>query len=181
MATVRYAALLRGINVGGNKKIAMADLRSLLTGLGLAAVATHLNSGNAAFAAAEQPAGALAESIERAIAADLGMSVRVLVRTGAQLAEVIDGCPMPEPENPSRFFVAFLSDQPDPALVAEIHGESFGPDQIWVRGREVYTWCPNGLSNTLLTYSMIEKRLGVTATSRNWNTVRKLASLTRDP
>ena len=178
---MRYAALLRGINVGGNKKIAMADLRSLLTGLGLTAVTTHLNSGNAAFTAAQQPAAELGDGIERSIAADLGMSVRVFIRTGAQLAAVVDDCPLPgEPENPSRFFVAFLSGEPDPGLVDEIHGESFSPDQIWVRGREVYTWCPNGLSNTPLTYSMIEKRLGVSATSRNWNTVRKLASLTAD-
>jgi uncharacterized protein (DUF1697 family) len=176
---VRYAALLRGINVGGNKKVAMADLRALLSGLGLDAVATYLNSGNAAITAPEQPAVALGAAIERAIEADLGMSVRVLIRTGAELADVVDGCPLPGgPKNPSRFFVAFLSDEPDPLLVAKVRRQSFSPDQIWVRGREVYTWCPNGLANTQLTYAMLEKSLAVTATSRNWNTVLKIAALT---
>jgi uncharacterized protein (DUF1697 family) len=176
---VRYAALLRGINVGGNKKVAMADLRTLLSGLGLADVATYLQSGNAAFSAPDQPAEVLGEAIERAIAAELGLCVRVFVRTGAQLATVIGNSPLPgEPENPSRFFVAFLSAEPDPALVHAVRQQSFGPDQIWVSGQEVYTWCPNGLATTALTYSFIEKRLAVTATSRNWNTVRKLGSLT---
>jgi uncharacterized protein (DUF1697 family) len=176
---VRYAALLRGINVGGNKKIAMADLRGLLSGLGLADVTTYLQSGNAVFTAADQPAGVFGAAVEHAISAEFGMSVRVFVRTGAQLAAVISNYPLPgEPENPSRFFVAFLSAEPDPALVHELRQQSFGPDQIWVSGQEVYTWCPNGLAHTELTYSFIEKRLAVTATSRNWNTVRKLASLT---
>jgi len=176
---MRYAALLRGINVGGNKKIAMAELRVLLTGLGYADVATYLQSGNAVFSSPQQPAEALGSAIEAAIAADLGTGVRVMVRTGAEIAAAIERCPLPgQPQNPARFFVAFLSAEPDPARALEIERLSFEPDQIWVRGSEAFLWCPNGAADTKLTNNLIEKRLGVTATSRNWNTVSKLASLT---
>jgi uncharacterized protein (DUF1697 family) len=176
---MRYAALLRGINVGGNKKITMAELRALLSGLGYADVTTHLQSGNAVFSSPPQRSEALGSAIEQAIAAGLGMQVRVVIRTGAEIAAAIEGSPLPgEPENPSRFFVAFLSAEPDPARAREIQEQSFGLDQIWVRGREAFLWCPNGAAETPLTNSFVEKRLGVVATSRNWNTVRKLASLT---
>jgi uncharacterized protein (DUF1697 family) len=176
---MRYAALLRGINVGGNKKIAMAELRELLGGLGYADGTTYLQSGNAIFTASEQPARVLAQAIEDSIAGTFGMKVSVVIRTAAELAGVLGRNPLPgEPENPSRFFVAFLSEAPDPERTSEIESQSFGADKLWVRGSEAFLWCPAGAADTLLTNSLIEKRLGVTATSRNWNTVNKLVSLT---
>jgi uncharacterized protein (DUF1697 family) len=177
---MRYAALLRGINVGGNKKLAMADLRELLAGLGYDAVATYLQSGNAVFSSASsQPPSKLAAAIEKRIAKDLAAAVRVMVRTGDELADVVSRSPLADgPENPSRFFVAFLSGPPEPPAVKEIEAQDFGPDRIWVSGAEAYLWCPNGAGRTLLTNNAVEKRLGVAATSRNWNTVSKLVSLT---
>jgi uncharacterized protein (DUF1697 family) len=180
-AVTRYAALLRGINVGGNTKIAMTDLRRLLAGLGYDDVSTYLQSGNAVLGAPEQPTAALADEIEQRIAAELGTAIRVLVRSGAELADVMDRSPLPGgPENPSRLFVAFLSGEPDPASAREIGARSLPPDRIWVSGSEAFLWCPNGASKTVLTNSFVEKQLGVTATSRNWNTVTRLASLTAD-
>lgn len=176
---MRYAALLRGINVGGNKKLAMADLRQLLAGLGYDTVATYLQSGNAVFSSAGQPPSKLAAAIEKRIAADLAATVRVMVRTADELADVVSRSPLPDgPENPSRFFVAFLSGAPEPQAVKDIEAQDFGPDRIWVSGAEAYLWCPNGAGQTLLTNNAVEKRLSVAATSRNWNTVNKLVSLT---
>jgi len=87
--------------------------------------------------------------------------------------------PLPAgPENPSRFFVAFLSAAPDPAAVSEMESMSFDPDRIWISGAEAFLWCPDGAGDTKLTNSFLEKRLGVTATTRNWNTVTKLVALT---
>ena len=178
---MRYAALLRGINVGGNRKVAMADLRELLAGLGYDAVTTYLQSGNAVFSTARSAPGALAVAIEERLAEKYGAPVRVMIRSGAELAGVVGASPLPDgPENPSRFFVAFLSAAPDPQVVKEIEAQAFGPDQIWISGPEAYLWCPGGAADTKLTHSFIEKRLGVTATARNWNTVTKLASLTGD-
>ncbi len=176
---MRYAALLRGINVGGNKKISMAELRKLLDRLGYSDVATYLQSGNAVFTSPQQPASALVRTIGEAIAAEFGMDVKVVIRTAGELASVQGRNPLPgEPENPSRFFVAFLSAVPEPKRVSEIAAQSFGADRIWVSGSEAFLWCPAGAADTLLTNSVIEKRLGVSATSRNWNTVNKLVSLT---
>ena len=176
---MRYAALLRGINVGGNKKIAMAELREVLTGLGYTDVTTYLQSGNAVFTAPKRSAQALARVLEDTIADRFGMKVSVVIRTGEELADVLGRNPLPgAPENPSRFFVAFLSGVPDPARTSEIEAQSFGEDRIWVSGSEAFLWCPAGAADTQLTNNLIEKRLGVTATSRNWNTVNKLVSLT---
>jgi uncharacterized protein (DUF1697 family) len=176
---MRYAALLRGINVGGNKKIAMAELREVLSALGYADVTTYLQSGNAVFTAPKRPAQALGRAIEASIAGAFGMKVSVVIRTAEELHSVLGRNPLPgEPENPSRFFVAFLSGAPDPERVSQIEAQSFGADRIWVSGSEAFLWCPGGAADTLLTNNAVEKRLGVTATSRNWNTVNKLASLT---
>jgi uncharacterized protein (DUF1697 family) len=176
---MRYAALLRGINVGGNKKIAMAQLRELLADLGYADVVTHLQSGNAVFTSPSQDPQELASAIADGIADRFEMSVSVVIRTGDELATALSSSPLPgDPENPSRFFVAFLSAPPAQASIEALAAQSFDPDKIWVRGREAYLWCPNGAADTVLTNAFLEKRLGVTATSRNWNTVTKLVSLT---
>jgi uncharacterized protein (DUF1697 family) len=176
---MRYAALLRGINVGGNKKVSMAQLRELLGGLSYTEVATLLQSGNAVFTSPKRSSSTLASTIAGAIAAEFGMDVKVMIRTAGELADVVARNPMlGEPENPSRFFVAFLSAAPEPDRVAEIEAESFGADKIWISGSEAFLWCPAGAADTRLSNAVIEKRLRVASTSRNWNTVRKLVRLT---
>ena len=176
---MRYAALLRGINVGGNKKVPMAALRELLQSLGYADVVTHLQSGNAVFSSPEQPAQTLARAIADRISAEFAMDVKVVIRNGSEIADVIKRSPLPDgPENPSRFFVAFLAAAPAPETVRTLTSISFDPDRIWVSGAEAFLWCPAGAADTKLTNNFLEKRLGVTATSRNWNTVTKLVTLT---
>lgn len=177
---MRYAVLLRGVNVGGRNKIAMADLRRIMTELGYGDVKTHLQSGNAVISSG-QAADRIAADVGNAITAQAGLRCAVLIRTGPELEEVVASNPLgKEPDNPSRYFVAFLSAAPDPAAAARLSGQEFGPDRAWVQGRHAYMWCPNGLSETRLTYAYLEKQLGVVATARNWNTVRKLAVLTAD-
>ncbi len=178
---MRYAALLRGINVGGRKKVPMAELRALLASLGYADVVTHLQSGNAVFSAPEQSPQALAGAIAGAVASGFGMDVKVVIRTHGELADVIRRSPLPNgPENPSRFFVAFLSAAPEADATDAMESMSFDPDRIWISEAEAFLWCPAGAADTKLTNNFLEKRLKVTATSRNWNTVLKLAELTRD-
>jgi uncharacterized protein (DUF1697 family) len=175
---MRYAALLRGINVGGRKKVPMAALRELLRDLGYADVTTHLQSGNAVFSSTGQPQ-ALARAIAGRVTVEFGMDVKVVIRNASELADVISRSPLPDgPENPSRFFVAFLSAAPGPEATAAMEAMSFDPDRIWISGAEAFFWCPAGAADTKLTNNFLEKRLKVTATSRNWNTVVKLAELT---
>jgi uncharacterized protein (DUF1697 family) len=174
---MRYAVLLRGINVGGNKKVPMAGLRALLGDLGYADVSTYLQSGNAVVTSS-LPAADLERDIEAAVADVLNVSCSVLVRTASEVAAVLSGNPLGrEPENPSRYFVAFLSAEPEPARAAAFTGQSLAPDELWLRGREAYLWCPGGAADTKLTGAALEKNLAVRATARNWNTVGKLASL----
>lgn len=177
---MRYAALLRGINVGGRKKVPMAALREMLADLGYADVVTHLQSGNAVFTSPRRSPQALARAIAGRITAELSMDVKVIIRTGGELADVIARSPLPDdPRSPSRYFVAFLSAAPPQAEADALTSMTFDPDQIWISGAEAFLWCPAGVADTKLTNNFLEKRLKVTATSRNWNTVLKLAELTR--
>lgn len=175
----RYAALLRGVNVGGRGMLAMATLRELLLSLGHTDVATYLQSGNAVFGTKSQASPRrLARDIETALHDRAGLDVRVLLRTRDELQQVVDGNPLADvATHPSRFLVIFLDDRPEPGRARAIDPVGFGPDRFAVRDREVYVWCPEGLSKTKLTHAFFEKQLGVAATGRNWNTVRALLAL----
>ena len=174
-----YAALLRGINVGGNKRIAMADLRALIEGLGHGSVKTHLQSGNVVFESPKRSDKALAAAIEKAIAAELGMDVTVIVRRSDELAAVVNAGPYgTRTPDHKRIHVAFLSEKPTAAAVRGLGIEEFAPDEMTVIGRDVHLLYPDGYARTKLTNAVLEKRLGVRATTRNWRTVAALADLT---
>ncbi|WP_018352913.1 DUF1697 domain-containing protein [Longispora albida] len=178
----RYAALLRGINVGGNKKIAMADLRRLLAALGYSEPATLLQSGNAVFGSEETDPARLAAALEKGIASELGHEVGCLVLTAADLHRVIDANPMPDKaaENGSRYLVTFLSAPPEPERFADIDRDEYLPNTFAFGTREIYSWYPEGISATKLSELVGQKKRyapGVVATARNWNTVTKLLAL----
>jgi uncharacterized protein (DUF1697 family) len=173
-----YAALLRGINVGGHKKVAMADLRALLSRLGFTDVATLLQSGNAVFNGPEALPDELAARIERALAGEFLMSVRCMVRTGPELQAVVQGNPFAETAtHGSRFLALFLSASPDPELLAEYDPRSLSPSEIELGDRVIYQWCPDGILAAPNVSGFVEKNLRVAVTGRNWNTVTKLATL----
>jgi uncharacterized protein (DUF1697 family) len=170
-------ALLRGINVGKNKRVAMADLRTLLTDLGYGEVKTLLQSGNAVFTTSAKPAD-VERAIEKAISDELRLDVRVLVRTAPELGKVVATSPIPEGEaEGSRYFVAFLSAKPAAATWKDLAPEEFLPEKFAVIGREAYVWCAKGLLESAVMPHFSEKRLGVAVTVRNWNTVTKLLAL----
>jgi uncharacterized protein (DUF1697 family) len=174
----RYVALLRGINVGGNKKVPMARLRALLEGLGHTDVATLLQSGNAVFTTKEKSPAKLVKQLEAAIAKEFGFEVSVIVRTRDELAAVIQANPLPgAEETPSHFLVTFLADEPDPKKLQALDPAAYAPDEFRVVGRELYARFPKGIGNSKLAAVLAGPRLGVTATARNWNTVLKLLEL----
>ncbi|MFI6944099.1 DUF1697 domain-containing protein [Streptomyces sp. NPDC050418] len=182
--TKTYAALLRGINVGGHAKIPMAELRTLLTGLGYEAVATHLQSGNAFFGA---PKGgdeqSLAAEISAAIERHFGFAVTCLVRDHAYLKAVAEACPYPAAElEAKQVHVTYLSGQPDPARYEEIDRDSRLPEEFALGDRCVYLYAPDGLGRSKLGEILSRPRMtkGMIATTRNWNTVTKLVELTHD-
>jgi uncharacterized protein (DUF1697 family) len=185
--TNRYVALLRGINVGRNKQLAMADLRRLLEDLGYQDVVTHLRSGQAVFGAESGATAAaatkLAGAIEDAITEHLGMDVRVVVRTRAQIAAVIKANPYPAADDdPTRVFCVFLS---EPLTAADLKGvdpAAYEPEQFALArgGREIYLWLPAGMGVStlgLVKWGQVTGKTTLVGTARNWRTTTKLLEL----
>lgn len=175
---MRYVAFIRGINVGGNKKLPMADLRASLASLGYTEIATYIQSGNAVFTSPSDDPRAVARAIEGIIEQDSGLDVSVMVLTGKQLAAAIEQNPFPDAAaRPTELHVTFLSEPPDERVFDEIDPRQFEPDEYRVIDQVMYLHCPNGLGRSKLAAYPWERRLGVKATSRNWNTVTKLLSM----
>ncbi len=164
----RYVVLLRGINVGSAKRVAMADLRALLEEMGYTAVRTHLNSGNVVLTGPSAPVG----RIEKAITARTGLDVRCVVLTAKELRAIIDAHPFIDVvTNGSRMMAHVLGAEPDPDKLAD--AIKLDPDNARPGPRVIYQWCPDGL----LKAPPVTDKLGVLVTARNWNTIAKLDAL----
>lgn len=169
----RHVVLLRGVNVGG-VRIAMAELRRALTDRGYGDVVTYLQSGNAVVTSRRQQA-AVAGDVAALVAEHFGYDITVLVRSAAQLAAVVEGCPFdPAVRQP---YVTLLADPPDPARLEAVAPEAFLPDR-WAAGDGViYLDCPDGYGRTKLANPFWERKLKVAATTRNWKTLTALIEL----
>jgi uncharacterized protein (DUF1697 family) len=169
----RVALLLRGINVGKHNRVAMADLRRVLVSLGCEDVVTYLQSGNAAVTAVPE---ALAERTEQALRDELALDVRVLQRTGPQLAAVVAANPFPEREaTPKQLHVAFLDAPLDQASLDAV-GTRHGDDELALAAGELYlSFAGSSYDSPLV---QVLPKLGVVMSARNWTTVLKLAELT---
>ncbi len=174
----RQVALLRGINVGGHRRVPMADLRALADGLGHRDVRTYVQSGNLVSTVPERPEADAVAELEGAIEAAFGFGVPVVVRTRAELAAVVAADPLGElgPE-PKHHHVLFLAEAPDPERVRELELADHAPDTFVLRGREVFLSTPDGIHDSKLARALSDKRLGTTVTGRNWRTVEALLAL----
>lgn len=179
MAATKHVALLRGINVGRGKRITMDRLRALCADLGYPDAVTYLQSGNVVFTATPAQAHRLPVALEQRIVDELGIRVRVLVRARDELAALVAGNPLPHrTTDPQRFMVTFLSAVPDAGRVSQLETAGFLPEEYRFVGREVFLGCQEGYQLTQLSGDVWDRRLSVVATTRNWNTVLKLAALT---
>lgn len=175
-----YVALLRGVNLGANRRLAMADLRRWLGDLGYADVRTHLQSGNAILRS-DKPAAEVAREIEKRIEEETGARVPCLTRTHDELLGVIEADPFPGiAVDPARYVVAFLSERPANPRLATLDPAGYEPERWHIGEREIYLWYPNGIHDSRLNRELTDRNLGVVATARNWNTVRKLAQMSAD-
>jgi uncharacterized protein (DUF1697 family) len=173
-----WVALLRGINVSGQRKVPMADLRAVHEGLGHTDVAAYIQSGNVVFDA-DTDAVTLRAQLETAIQTEFGFGVPVVVRTAAQLQAAAAGNPYPDTgADLQRVATAFLAAPPDVDRVAAFDPEAHAPDVCVLDGADVHLFCPSGFGRTKLTNAHLERQLGVAATTRNWRTVTKLVELT---
>jgi uncharacterized protein (DUF1697 family) len=174
-----YVLLLRGINLGAKRRVAMADLRELLEGLGVDDVRTHLQSGNVVLRTTGS-AAALKKKVETALASHCGFEVDVVVRTRAQLDKVVAHDPFAgQAEDRSRYLVVFLEKSAPVAWRRRIDAGGYEPDEVAVHGKEIYLWLPQGVHGSKLAREATGKAVGV-ATARNWNVVTKLAELAAD-
>ncbi|WLQ39840.1 DUF1697 domain-containing protein [Streptomyces laculatispora] len=176
-----YAALLRGINVSGHRKVPMAELRTLLTGLGHGDVRTYLQSGNAVFSSESGDEDALTAELERAIEEQFGFKVECLVRDAAYLAAVAGACPFPAAEVQGRQLHVTYFDQPvDAAHFASLEAAAYLPEEFRLGDRALYLHVPDALGGSRLAAALARLAVGkgLVATSRNWNTVTRLVEMT---
>ncbi len=183
MPSTRLVALLRAVNVGGRGLLPMADLRRLTTELGHCEVTTFIQSGNVVFTTERQASSVavrrqIGDDISAAIADHNDVRTTVMIRTVDELRAAIDAVPFlaDEPDS-SKLLIVFLSDPPTDASIASLEPTRFAPDRFDVVGREMFVHFPNGAGKSKFTATYFEKRLGVSGTGRNLNTVRKLIDL----
>lgn len=174
-----YIALLRAINVGGNAKVAMADLKSLLADLDYANPQSLLQTGNLVFQAKESIADKLETKLEAAFAERLGLTTDVLIRTADEWREAIAANPFPKEaaSDPSHLLIMPLKNAPTKPAVKELQTAIHGRETVAAVGRELYIIYPDGIGRSKLTNKLIETRLGTRGTGRNWNTALKVAAL----
>jgi len=178
-------ALLRGINVGGHHKIAMADLRQVFTRLGFGDVASYIQSGNVVFTSPLRSVAELAAEIEDEILKSFGFGVPVALRSAEQLAVVASANPFVERgADMAAMSVGFLAGVPEPDRVRGLLADPLadpaatGGDEFSLSGAEVYLHHPNGYGRTKLTNNFFDRRLRTMMTVRNWRTVLTLLEMT---
>jgi len=174
-----YIALLRGINVSGQKKIKMADLRSHLSDLGLSGVQTYIQSGNITFKSPAMPEEDLAATIRKKIMKAYGFEVPTLVISAATFQKIAAANPFTEAAgtDPARMLITFLEKVPGAEATGVFAQMNFPNEHFQLIGKAVYLYCPNGYGRAKLNNNFIERKLNVPATTRNWKTVLKLLDM----
>jgi len=175
---MRYIALLRGINMGGNNLMKMSDLKAAFEECGFENVATYINSGNFAFDTKKTGEEKLVQRIEDCVEARFGKRVDVMVRPQSDIERIIKNNPFEgQYESHKHMHVLFLR-EPMPLEKERLLQESALPGEKYeVRDREIYNLLPNGVAGSLLTKGFFERKPRVSYTGRNWRTVEKLAEL----
>lgn len=175
-----FIALLRAVNLGSHNKVSMADLKALVTKLGMANAQSLLQSGNLVFETAARATAPLEKLLEATAAKTLGLQTDFFVRTGAEWQQAIADNPFPKQArlDPGHTVLMCLKEAPPPAAVKALQAAITGREVVQAKGRHAYFLYPDGMGTSKLTIKLIEKKLGTTGTARNWNTVLKLGALT---
>lgn len=179
---MKYISLLRGINVGGQKKIKMNELKNLYEAQGFQNVTSYIQSGNLVFDVKSRSINSIKQKIENAIQTHYGFEVPVDIRTPATYQQIIDACPFEESrqaENSNRILVSFLSatvSKDSLALLAKVASPS---EKLSLYNDVFFIYCPDGYGRSKLSNNFVEKTLGLTATTRNWKTVNQLLTMSQ--
>ena len=186
---MRYVALLRGINVGGNTKVSMPELKQVFYELGFENVTTYINSGNVAFDADQMQRlalsedfvgeeGSLTNKIEQAVESHFKLPIQIMVREQNAIGKILKNNPFDgEFESHKEMHVLFMKDEMPKEIQAQLLEKQTENERFAVHGREIYCHLRLGVADSLLGKGFIEKKLKVPTTARNWRTVQKLAEL----
>ena len=173
-----YIAILRGINVGGRRKILMANLRKLFQGSGFDDIQTYIQSGNVLFTAVEEDAYKLSLSIEDQIRSKYGFEVPVIIRTVNEIEQAVSNNPFLKKDiEIERLYLTFLKETPTAEKLTAIKSFDYTPDTFEIIGKDVFGFCAGKYSETKYSNQFFEKQLSVQATTRNWKTVLKLLEM----
>lgn len=176
----KFIAILRGINVGGKRKILMADLRLLFQGLGFTNIHTYIQSGNVIFDTdGKEENHKVADKIEKQILEHFGFDVPVIVRTAKEIKQTVSANPfLKEGAAIERLYLTFLKKDPAPENIETIKTFNYPPDRFKIQANNVYGFCSGKFSDTKYTNNFFEQKLKTAATTRNWKTVLKLLEMT---
>jgi uncharacterized protein (DUF1697 family) len=175
-----WVALLRGINLGSHNKVAMGELRHLAEEIGLSHPQTHVRSGNL-IVESDRTENEVVHLLEEALGERFGLEIPVICRSGEELTRIASSHPFSGLGLDERMLhVAFLDGEPEADVTALIDSSRYEPDRFEAHGREVYLAYPNGSGRSKLNHALLERRLGVSATGRNWRTVSTLAGMVEE-
>ncbi len=172
-------SMLRGVNLLSHNRIRMEALRSLYGSLGLRDAQTYVVSGNVVFRTKARNLTALSKRIEDAIERSFGFRPRVIVRTPEEFRDVVARNPFAKRRGiePSKLLVTFLESHPAAEALEQVLKIKADPEELYVDGREVYIYFPNGMGRSKLSWVTVEKKLKTSGTGRNWNSVTKLLEI----
>lgn len=173
-----YIALLRGINVGGHKKVPMAELRDLLTNAGFQNVQTYIQSGNVIFQSSKN-ASELETEIQKLIHSHFGFEVSVIVKNNNELQAIFETCPFSEEKKEDSYFI-LLSDIPNEHVIEKTQGIIYENEEVVIKNDCLYFYSSAGYGRTKFNMNTYERKLKVVGTARNYKTMVKLLSLSSD-
>ena len=175
-------SLLRGVNLGGHKQVKMSELCALYGSLGHSGARSHINSGNVVFRTGERELATVVKKLERAIEKQFGFHADVVVRTTPEMRDVIRRNPFAKRKDiePGKLLVTFLPKKLDADVSEQIRSLKPDPEELYLDGREIYTYFPDGAGRSKLFSGLSGKLLKNQGTARNWNTVLKLLEIAED-
>jgi uncharacterized protein (DUF1697 family) len=175
----KFVALLRGINVSGQKQIKMPDLKSLFEDLNFTKVQTYIQSGNVIFESNTDDIKSLGGKIEQKIKEELSFDVKIILKTCAELEYILNNDPFLKKQktNPDSVYVTFLSEEPSSINIKKLREVNYNPEEYFIDSKTIYVFLPNGYGRAKLNNNFFESKLKILATTRNWKTVNKLFEL----
>jgi len=175
----KHISILRGINVGGKRKILMADLKELYAKLGYKNIVSYIQSGNVIFDAKEKDQSKIEEKIYKAIKKVYDFEVPVVVRSAEEIEQIISNNPFTKKSEDESLHLTFLKEIPSEEHLEKIATYNYPPDKYKIEGKDVFIFCVGKYHKSKLTNNFFEKKLKVGATTRNWKTVNKLLELSK--